>query len=137
MDHEKLGRCSFMGSDPFLVLRCRGNEAEIHEESGVVRLRGNPFDILGELPGLEQLDAPAERFQRLDEIVRRRFHVGDDGLGDGAVVQRVVGAQLPVVRLPCAGAAGSPSGKYLRATSEYLASPFRICSKVGISLSGV
>ena len=49
MDPEKLGRYSFMGSDPFLVLRSRGDRVSLVRD-GVEEIRqGNPFDILGEL----------------------------------------------------------------------------------------
>ena len=49
MDPDKLGRYSFMGSDPFLVLRSRGEQISLIRE-GVEEVRwGNPFDVLGEL----------------------------------------------------------------------------------------
>ena len=49
MDPARLGRYSFMGSDPFLVLRSRGERITlVREGEGEVRW-GNPFDILGEL----------------------------------------------------------------------------------------
>jgi len=49
MDVEKLGRYSFMGSDPFLVLKSRGSDIELIRGEYVERLNGNPFDLLGEL----------------------------------------------------------------------------------------
>ena len=49
MDPEKLGRYSFMGSDPFLVMRSRGDEVTIIREGREEARRGNPFDVLGEL----------------------------------------------------------------------------------------
>ena len=49
MDKEKLGRYSFMGSDPFVVLRTRGSDIELNRVKQVERLVGNPFDVLGEL----------------------------------------------------------------------------------------
>jgi len=51
MDVEKLGRYSFMGSDPFLVLRSRGNDIEIIRGDHIERLSGNPFDVLDNLLG--------------------------------------------------------------------------------------
>ncbi len=56
MDPGKLGRYSFMGSDPFLVLRSRGDEVSLIRD-GVEKVRqGNPFDVLGELLGVYSLD---------------------------------------------------------------------------------
>jgi para-aminobenzoate synthetase component 1 len=49
MDHKKLGRYSFMGSDPFLVLRSRGDEITLIRDRGKEIKRGNPFDVVGEL----------------------------------------------------------------------------------------
>ena len=49
MDTAKLGRYSFMGSDPFLVLRSRGDEISLIREGVEEVRRGNPFDVLGEL----------------------------------------------------------------------------------------
>jgi para-aminobenzoate synthetase component I len=49
MDPQKLGRYSFMGSDPFLVVRSRGNEITLLRDGVEEKRRGNPFDILGEL----------------------------------------------------------------------------------------
>ncbi len=56
MDPGKLGRYSFMGSDPFLVLRSRGDEVTL-VNTGVEEVRrGNPFDVLGELLEKYSLD---------------------------------------------------------------------------------
>jgi para-aminobenzoate synthetase component 1 len=49
MDAQKLGRCSFMGSDPFLVLKSKGDEITLVRDGVERKRRGNPFDILGEL----------------------------------------------------------------------------------------
>ncbi|MBA7636932.1 Aminodeoxychorismate synthase component 1 [subsurface metagenome] len=49
MDPDKLGRYSFMGSDPFLVLRSRGEQISLIREGVEEVRRGNPFDVLGEL----------------------------------------------------------------------------------------
>ena len=48
MDPGKLGRYSFMGSDPFLVLRSRGEEITLIRDGKEEARRGNPFDMLGE-----------------------------------------------------------------------------------------
>jgi para-aminobenzoate synthetase component 1 len=49
MDPQKLGRFSFMGSDPFLVMRSRGDEITLIKKGAEEKRRGNPFDVLGEL----------------------------------------------------------------------------------------
>jgi para-aminobenzoate synthetase component I len=48
MDAKKLGRYSFIGSDPFLVLRSRGDAVLLISNGKEEVRRGNPFDILGE-----------------------------------------------------------------------------------------
>ena len=49
MDPQKLGRYSFMGSDPFLVMRSRGDEIKLIKDGVEEKRQGNPFDVLGEL----------------------------------------------------------------------------------------
>jgi len=49
MDAEKLGRYSFMGSEPFLVLKSQGDQITLWHQDGEETRRGNPFDTLGEL----------------------------------------------------------------------------------------
>ena len=57
MDPSKLGRYSFMGSDPFLVLRSRGNEISLSRSNGEQKnITGNPFDATDELLELYSLD---------------------------------------------------------------------------------
>ena len=46
MDPHKLGRYSFMGSDPFLVLSSGGSEITVAQGGKQSSLRGNPFDVL-------------------------------------------------------------------------------------------
>ena len=61
MDPGKLGRYSFMGSDPFLVLRSRGEEISLIRDGVKESRRGNPFDVVGELLATYSLDkCPAE-----------------------------------------------------------------------------
>jgi para-aminobenzoate synthetase component 1 len=43
-----LGRYSFIGSDPFLVLSSRGGDIQMVSPDDRISLRGNPFDILRE-----------------------------------------------------------------------------------------
>ena len=58
MDPAKLGRYSFMGSDPFLVLKSRGQEVSLIHSNGQQRIiKGNPFDVAGQLLELYSLDA--------------------------------------------------------------------------------
>ena len=49
MDPVKLGRYSFIGFDPFLVLKSRGKELTLLREGREERRRGSPFKALGEL----------------------------------------------------------------------------------------
>ena len=56
MDPGKLGRYSFMGSDPFLVLRSRGDRVSFLRDGTEDVKRGNPFDMLGELLEVYSLD---------------------------------------------------------------------------------
>jgi len=56
MDPQKLGRSSFMGSDPFLILRSRGDRVSLIRDGVEEVRRGSPFDILGELLEAYRLD---------------------------------------------------------------------------------
>jgi len=56
MDPAKLGRYSFMGSDPFLVLRSRGEEVSLIRDGTGESSWGNPFDVVGELLAVYSLD---------------------------------------------------------------------------------
>ncbi len=59
MDPGRLGRYSFMGSDPFLVMRSRGKEISVTRD-GLSEIRqGNPFDTVGELLAVYSLDTGA------------------------------------------------------------------------------
>jgi para-aminobenzoate synthetase component 1 len=49
MDPGKLGRFSFMGSSPFLVLKTWADKISIAAPSGTIRSRGDPFDVLRSL----------------------------------------------------------------------------------------
>ena len=46
MDPAKLGRYSFIGRDPFLVLKSRGEELTLLSAGREERRRGNPFRVL-------------------------------------------------------------------------------------------
>lgn len=56
MDSGKLGRYSFMGSDPFLVLRSWGEEISLVRDGREESRRGNPLDVAGELLAVYTLD---------------------------------------------------------------------------------
>ena len=49
MDPPKLGRFSFVGRSPFLVMRSRGGEITLVQGSEQEVQPGNPFDVLGRL----------------------------------------------------------------------------------------
>jgi para-aminobenzoate synthetase component 1 len=60
MDTEKLGRYSFIGSNPFLVLSTSGNTGHLTQGTAKARITGNPFDMLRRLLEFYRLDpAPA------------------------------------------------------------------------------
>ena len=46
MDLEKLGRYSFMGADPFLVLKSRGENVTVAGDGSESVETGNPLDVL-------------------------------------------------------------------------------------------
>jgi para-aminobenzoate synthetase component 1 len=46
MNHHGLGRYSFIGCDPFLVLHSRGEDIQLQSKDGRRSIRGNPFDVL-------------------------------------------------------------------------------------------
>lgn len=57
MDPARLGRYSFIGSKPFLILKSRGNEILLLKEGGKEVRYGNPFDVVGELLSTYALDS--------------------------------------------------------------------------------
>lgn len=57
MDPQRLGRFSFIGVEPFLVMKSRGSSITLSSEDGECRIEGNPFDILRDLLSRYQVDA--------------------------------------------------------------------------------
>jgi len=57
MDAHKLGRYSFIGSDPFLVLSTHGSEIVLTQGAEKSSLTGNPFDMLNHFLEVYQLDS--------------------------------------------------------------------------------
>ena len=49
MDPQRLGRYSFIGIDPFLVMSSRSNRVTIVQQDRQENEQGNPFDVLGKL----------------------------------------------------------------------------------------
>ena len=58
MDHERLGRYSFVGAEPFLVVSSRGREIELRRADGRETVEGSPFEQLRSL--LAEYRAPRE-----------------------------------------------------------------------------
>jgi para-aminobenzoate synthetase component 1 len=56
MDPQRLGHYSFIGSDPFLIMRSRGRDITLIRPEGETATSGNPFDVLGELLQEYKLD---------------------------------------------------------------------------------
>jgi para-aminobenzoate synthetase component 1 len=57
MDPQRLGRYSFIGIDPFLVMSSRGNRVTIIQQDRQENEKGNPFDVLGRLLETYRLDS--------------------------------------------------------------------------------
>ena len=56
MDPRRLGRYSFLGSEPFLVISSRGSEITLIRGKEREVQRGNPFDTMGKLLEVFRLD---------------------------------------------------------------------------------
>jgi para-aminobenzoate synthetase component 1 len=56
MDPQRLGRYSFLGSEPFLVMSSRGSEITLFRGGGHEVQYGNPFDMMGKLLEMYKLD---------------------------------------------------------------------------------
>jgi para-aminobenzoate synthetase component 1 len=56
MDPQRLGRYSFLGSEPFLVMNSRGSEITMIRGREYKVQHGNPFDALGKLLEVYKLD---------------------------------------------------------------------------------
>ncbi len=57
MDPQRLGRYSFMGTDPFLIIKSRRNQVTLIGQDKQETEQGNPFDILGRLLETYRLDS--------------------------------------------------------------------------------
>lgn len=56
MDSKKLGRYSFIGVDPFLMIKSEGNRVSIEENGKIKTIDGNPLDILQENLNLYKIE---------------------------------------------------------------------------------
>jgi para-aminobenzoate synthetase component 1 len=56
MDPQRLGRYSFLGSEPFLVMKSRGSEITLVRGREHEVQHGNPFDAIGKLLEIYKLD---------------------------------------------------------------------------------
>ena len=61
MDPRRLGRYSFLGSEPFLVMSSRGSEITLVRGQEREVQHGNPFDALGKLCLLYTSPSPRDR----------------------------------------------------------------------------
>ena len=57
MDKKKLGRYSFMGSQPFLVFSSSGNDITLTQNGQTTMKQGNPFDVLAGYLEVYKLDS--------------------------------------------------------------------------------
>lgn len=60
IDCYRLGRYSFLGSDPFLIFKNHGGKSEIRQGNSIELVRGNPFDILKTLLSKYRLITPPD-----------------------------------------------------------------------------
>jgi len=61
MDVHKLGRYSFIGSDPFLVVSAHGSKVILTRGTEKVGLSGNPFDVLNHFLEVYHLDSSSSQ----------------------------------------------------------------------------
>src|SRR4030043_408854 len=61
MDPQRLGKYSFMGTDPFLVMTSRGNQVTLIRQGKQENKEGTPFDFLGKLLETYRLDSPTSQ----------------------------------------------------------------------------
>jgi para-aminobenzoate synthetase component 1 len=58
MDPKRLGRYSFIGTEPFLIMRSRGNQVTLIRQGRQEKKESSPFDVLGMLLDTYRLDSP-------------------------------------------------------------------------------
>ncbi|MBU4376025.1 MAG: aminodeoxychorismate synthase component I [Candidatus Omnitrophica bacterium] len=58
MDHEKLGRFSFIGYDPFMVVETKGEDITALTQDGTEKFKANPFDFLKSLLSYYKTESP-------------------------------------------------------------------------------
>ncbi|WP_037029290.1 aminodeoxychorismate synthase component I [Psychrilyobacter atlanticus] len=56
MDSQKLGRYSFIGVDPFLMIKSEGSKIRLEEDGKIETIDGNPLDILQEKLDLYKIE---------------------------------------------------------------------------------
>ena len=69
MDPDRLGRYSFIGSSPFLVLSSRGSEIAITRGTEQSSMVGNPFDVVNNLMETYHLDCSSAPVPFLGGVV--------------------------------------------------------------------
>lgn len=67
---EKWGRYSFLGTEPSIIFRSKGNDIEIIEDGKLTKRKGNPFDCMREL---------LSRYKPVTTDELPRFHGGAVG----------------------------------------------------------
>ncbi len=56
MDHQNLGKYSFVGMEPFMTVTCKHKQIVINKPEGQETVSGNPFDVLKELISTYRMD---------------------------------------------------------------------------------
>ncbi len=104
MDEEKLGRYSFMGVNPFLMIKSTDNEINLEEDGKIEKIIGSPLEILQErldLYKVEQEKIPfigggvgyfsyelAHQFEELPNTVKKDVDIPEMVMGfyDGIII---------------------------------------------------
>jgi para-aminobenzoate synthetase component 1 len=104
MDEEKLGRYSFMGINPFLMIKSTGNEITLEEDGKLKKIVGNPLEILQDKLNfykIERHEIPfvgggvgyfsyelAHQFEKLSNTVKKDVDIPEMVMGfyDGIII---------------------------------------------------
>jgi para-aminobenzoate synthetase component 1 len=104
MDEEKLGRYSFMGIDPFLIVKSWGNNITLERDGKIEKIIGNPMDFLKgklELYKAEKEEFPfigggvgyfsydlSHQFEELPKTVKKDVDIPEMVMGfyDGVII---------------------------------------------------
>ena len=61
MDEEKLGRFSFIGYNPFMVIESKKGKTSVFTEDGTEKIEGNPFKFLKKIFSYYKIERASEK----------------------------------------------------------------------------